>query len=32
MNISWVKLTTGGWPTLELVNLDNVNTGGVYVI
>jgi len=32
MNISWVKLTTGGWPDLELVNLDNANTGGVYVI
>jgi hypothetical protein len=32
MNVSWVKCQAGNWCPLEVVNLDSVETSGVYMI
>ena len=32
LNLHWIKAQNGNWLPLEDVNLDDVNTAGVYVI
>jgi hypothetical protein len=32
MNVYWVKTTTKEWCNLETINLENVDTFGVYII
>lgn len=32
MNVDWIKCTTGDWCNFNSVNLDKVNTQGVYII
>jgi hypothetical protein len=32
LQLNWVKLTNGNWPSLQTVNLSNITTTGIYII